>query len=79
MIAATYNGARSILPYLLLSIRCGLTEWEREREKEEFTRAAMLYQPLKGDMAARFTRGRNIDDDIPDKVCSQYLFQRLIY
>ncbi|XP_028400200.1 G patch domain-containing protein 1-like [Dendronephthya gigantea] len=48
-------------------LRCSLTEWEREREKEEFSRSAMLYQPLKGDIAARFTRGRNIDDDLPDK------------
>ena len=32
----------------------------------------MLYQPLKGSIAARFTRGRNIDDDVSDKVCSTY-------
>ncbi|CAB4003376.1 G patch domain-containing 1 [Paramuricea clavata] len=52
-------------------LRCGLTEWEREREKEEFSRAAMLYQPLKGDIAARFMGGRNIDDDASDKSPSQ--------
>jgi hypothetical protein len=59
---------------LLLLLRCGLTEWEREREREEFSKAAMLYQPLKGEIAARFTRGRNIDDDVSDKVCSHYFF-----
>ena len=59
----------SVKYMLFLSfISCGLTEWEREREKEEFSRAAMLYQPLKGDMAARFRRGKNIDDDTPDTV-----------
>ena len=45
-----------------------MIEWEREREKDEFSRAAMLYQPLKGDIALRFTRGKNIDDDFSDKV-----------
>jgi hypothetical protein len=52
-----------------------LTEWEREREKEEFSRAAMLYQPMKGDIAARFTRGRNIDDDVSAEVWPLHFFR----
>ncbi|KAL4234390.1 G patch domain-containing protein 1 [Mactra antiquata] len=37
------------------------TEWEIEKEKEEFTRAAKLYRPLSGMMAARFTRAGHDD------------------
>ena len=40
----------------------GLTEWEREREKEEFARSAALYQPLNSTMAARFTSAKQPDD-----------------
>ncbi|XP_076469895.1 G patch domain-containing protein 1-like [Babylonia areolata] len=39
-----------------------LTEWERQREKEEFSKAAMIYRPLSNMMASRFTRGTFIDD-----------------
>ena len=39
-----------------------LTEWEREREKEEFARSAALYQPLNSTMAARFTSAKQPDD-----------------
>ena len=40
----------------------GLTEWEREREKEEFARSAALYTPLNSTMAARFTSAKQPDD-----------------
>ena len=40
----------------------GLTEWEREREKEEFARSAALYRPLNSTMAARFTSAKHQDD-----------------
>ena len=40
----------------------GLTEWEREREKEEFARSAALYRPLSSTMAARFTSAKQPDD-----------------
>ena len=40
----------------------GLTEWEREREKEEFARSAALYRPLNSTMAARFTSAKQPDD-----------------
>ena len=40
----------------------GQTEWETEREREEFARAAKLYKPLAGMMAMRFTSGKQQDD-----------------
>ncbi|XP_062586429.1 uncharacterized protein LOC134248028 [Saccostrea cucullata] len=43
-----------------------MTEWEREREKEEFEKAAKFYKPMAGMMASRFTRAKYHDDD--DKV-----------
>ncbi|KAL3860793.1 hypothetical protein ACJMK2_010860 [Sinanodonta woodiana] len=43
-----------------------MTEWEREREKEEFIKASKLYKPLTPMMASRFTRGKYLEED--DKV-----------
>ncbi|PFX18747.1 G patch domain-containing protein 1 [Stylophora pistillata] len=40
----------------------GLTEWEREREREEFFRSASLYKPMNSTMAARFTTAKQPDD-----------------
>ncbi len=46
-----------------------MTEWEREHEHEEFTRAAALYRPLSFTMATRFTSAQFSDDtetiDVP--------------
>ncbi|XP_050397514.1 G patch domain-containing protein 1 [Patella vulgata] len=46
-----------------------MTEWEREREKDEFIRASKLYKPLSNMMASRFTTARFDDEtetvDIP--------------
>lgn len=39
-----------------------MTEWEKEREKEEFSRAAKLYKPLSTMMASRFTSAKYTDD-----------------
>ncbi len=39
-----------------------MTEWEREREQEEFARAASLYRPLSFTMATRFTHAQFSDD-----------------
>ncbi len=39
-----------------------MTEWEREREQEEFARAAVLYRPLSFSMATRFTSALFSDD-----------------
>ena len=53
----------------------GKTEWETEREREEFARAAKLYKPLAGMMAMRFTTGTQQEDDtkvdvkVEEKVC----------
>ena len=41
----------------------GQTEWETEREREEFGRAAKLYKPLAGMMAMRFTTGKQQEDN----------------
>ncbi|XP_046329566.2 G patch domain-containing protein 1-like [Haliotis rufescens] len=44
-----------------------MTEWEKEREKEEFARAAKLYKPLSTMMASRFTSAKYTDDlDTPE-------------
>ena len=40
-----------------------MTEWERQRETEEFTRAANLYRPLSGLMASRFVTAKHNDED----------------
>lgn len=38
-----------------------MTEWERQREVEEFSRVAKVFQPLATSMASKFTRG---DDEL---------------
>lgn len=43
-----------------------MTEWEREREMEEFSKAARFYKPMTSMMASRFTRAKFHDDE--DKV-----------
>ena len=35
-----------------------MTEWERQKEWKEFTRAARVYQPLATSLASKFTRGQ---------------------
>lgn len=39
-----------------------MTEWEREREKVEFEKAAVLYKPLSGMMSDRFVSATQPDD-----------------
>lgn len=53
---------KSFNRYVLFFFCSGLTEWEREREQEEFARSAALYRPLNSTMAARFTTAKNTDD-----------------
>uniref|UniRef100_A0A8C4QND5 G-patch domain-containing protein n=1 Tax=Eptatretus burgeri TaxID=7764 RepID=A0A8C4QND5_EPTBU len=48
------------------AVASGLTEWEREREREEFAQAAAIFHPLHAAMAARFTSGS--EDTEEDKV-----------
>eukprot|EP00057_Strongylocentrotus_purpuratus_P019373 XP_011673847.1 PREDICTED: G patch domain-containing protein 1-like [Strongylocentrotus purpuratus] len=39
------------------------TEWEKQQEIEEFSRAASLYhKPMSGLMASRFVRAKHTDD-----------------
>src|SRR4029434_1055802 len=40
-----------------------MTEWERGRERDEFVRAALLYQPSSSALSSRFTRSRQADND----------------
>jgi len=52
------------------------TEWEREREREEFAQAARLYRPLSAMIASRFTCAKYDDDDqvlLPDNNSVCYL------
>ena len=39
-----------------------VTEWERQREKDEFSRASVLYRPLNSLFADRFTPATNTND-----------------
>ena len=46
------------LPDLALSAaESGMTEWEKQREEEEFSRLAKVFQPLTASLTSRFTRG----------------------
>lgn len=48
-----------------------MTEWEKDREKEEFSKAAMFYKPMTSMMASRFTRAKYHDDDEKAKMPAQ--------
>ncbi|KAH9490971.1 G patch domain-containing protein 1 [Bulinus truncatus] len=49
-------------PYLAVA-SSHMTEWEKSREKEEFSKAAKIYRPMSAMMSARFVRGSMIDDE----------------
>ena len=36
-----------------------MTEWERQKEMDEFSRAAKVFQPLKSSLSSRFTHGED--------------------
>ena len=54
-----------------------MTEWEKEREIEEFSRASILYRPMSTSISSRFTRGslnedsavagKKADNDVDEK------------
>ncbi|XP_061077918.1 G patch domain-containing protein 1 [Conger conger] len=44
------------------SLDPSMTEWERGRERDEFVRAAVLYQPSSSSLSSRFTRGKREED-----------------
>ncbi|WAR11833.1 GPTC1-like protein [Mya arenaria] len=50
-------------------------DWEKEREREEFSKAAHLYRPLASMMAARFTRAGTIEDGEEDVKAEQKIDQ----
>ncbi|KAM9860610.1 G patch domain-containing protein 1 isoform 2-T2 [Aulostomus maculatus] len=51
------------------SLDCGMTEWERSREREEFVRASILYRPTSSLLSSRFTRAKHEEDDDSVEVC----------
>lgn len=38
-----------------------MTEWEREREKQEFEKARAMYKPLNAAMSSRFVSAKSHD------------------
>lgn len=41
-----------------------MTEWEKEKEKEEFYRAAVLFRPLTGTLSQKFvSKGTTLEND----------------
>lgn len=45
------------------SLDPGQTEWERSRERDEFTRASILYRPSSSSLSSRFTRAQHGEDE----------------
>ena len=54
-----------------------MMEWEEQREREEFARAAQLYRPLGGAMAARFTPAKGNDNE-PDTMKEEVLAEHVV-
>lgn len=56
------------------------TEWEKQQEMEEFSRAASLYhKPMSGLMASRFVRAKHTDDaDDTHEVPAETEVRRLV-
>lgn len=56
-----------------------MTEWERGRERDEFTRAAQLYVSSHSTLSSRFTHAKEEDDsdqvEVPrdQEVCRHYV------
>lgn len=48
--------------YLLTVDDSNRTEWERQREREEFARTARVFQPLGSSLSSKFTRSQ---EEIP--------------
>nr|CAG4643013.1 EOG090X013U [Ilyocryptus agilis] len=49
----------------------GMTEWEVEREKEEFERSITLYRPMTTTMQNRFTSGGHVEENIQGGLVAQ--------
>ena len=50
----------------------GMTEWEKQRERTEFAKAADVYQPLATSLESKFTRGETAMEDEKKQVKSYY-------
>ena len=55
-----------------------MTEWERARERDEFSKAAKMFRPMSAMMSSRFVSGAMIDDDMVETsadsgVCAYYI------
>ena len=44
-----------------------MTEWEKARERDEFSKAAKMFRPMSAMMSSRFVSGAMIDDDMEEK------------
>ncbi|RUS80099.1 hypothetical protein EGW08_012145 [Elysia chlorotica] len=44
-----------------------MTEWEKARERDEFSKAAKMFRPMSAMMSSRFVSGAMIDDDMDEK------------
>ena len=47
-----------------------MTEWERQREREQFSRTSRVYQPLSVSLNTRFTREGSEGDKKKSEVCA---------
>jgi len=58
-----------------------MTDWERDRERVEFERAAILYQPLNSAMSKRFvSAGLSQVSDFPTaQICSNFYEDLMIW
>ena len=59
-LACLRNGRKDALKLLQPK---AMTEWERERERVEFERAALLYQPMKAVISSRFVSAGSAEDE----------------
>lgn len=50
----------------------GMTEWERQREREQFSRISRVYQPLSVSLTSRFTRETEGEEKKKSEVCDNY-------
>jgi len=55
-----------------------MTEWERQREREEFSRTARVYQPLSVSLSSRFTRAEEAEKSKKSEV-HVYMYILYIY
>ena len=57
----------------------GMTEWEKQRERTEFAKAADVYQPLATSLESKFTRGETAVEDEKKQVRTGHLLELLLH